>query len=240
MNRRRLAALLGGIVIALIAAACGGAASVTVATTATPTPTATPAPTVAQATAAPTTAATTGLAWTISDKSKATVSVREQLASFNFPSDAVLVATGATGAFQLNIDGTFASGSKITFNVNSLTSDASLRDGFVKMTVLNTRQFPTATFVPAKVSGLTLPLPASGTFTFTLVGKLTIHGVDKDVTFDVKATRAGSDLTATATLNPAIKFGDFGMPLPAAPGRVLSVVDEIKLVIDLVATGPKG
>ena len=238
MKSHRLTAQLCSTVIALIAVACGGAASVTVA------PTTTPAPTAAQITAAATTAvptaATTGLAWTISDKSKATVSVREQLASFNFPSDAVLVATGATGAFQLNINGTFASSSKITFNVNSLTSDASLRDGFVKMTVLNTRQFPTATFVPAKVTGLTLPLPASGTFTFTLAGKLTIHGVDKDVTFDVKATRAGSDLTATATLNPTIKFGDFGMPLPAAPGRVLSVVDEIKLVIDLVATGPKG
>ena len=156
--------------------------------------------------------------------------------------DSVSVAHGAPFApgpwLTLNDDGTFASDSKITFNVDSLTSDAAQRDQFVKQTVLGTRQFPTATFVPGKVTGLTLPLPASGTFTFKLAGKLTIHGVDKDVTFDVKATRAGADLTAAATLNPTIKFGDFGMPLPAAPGRVLSVVDEIKLVIDLVATGP--
>jgi len=196
--------------------------------------------TAAQTTAAPTTAATTGLAWTVSDTSKATVRAREQLAALRFPSDAVLVATGATGGFELSDNGTFSSDSKITFKVDSLTSDSSLRDGFVKMTVLGARQFPTATFVPAKVTGLTLPLPASGTFTFTLSGKLTIHGVDKDVTFDVQATRAGGDLTATATLAPTVKFGDFGMPIPAAPGRVLSVVDEIKLVIDLVATGPRG
>ncbi len=230
MNGRHFASLLAGLTLATLAAACGGAASVTVA------PSATTAPT----TAAPTTAAPATLAWTVSDASKATVRVREQLAALSFPSDAVLVATGATGAFQLNTDGTFASGSKITFSVDSLKSDASQRDQFVKQSVLGTRQFPTATFVPAKVTGLTLPLPASGAFTFTLAGKLTIHGVDKDVTFDVKATRAGGDLTAIATLNPTVKFGDFGMPVPAAPGRVLSVVDEIKLVIDLVASGPKG
>ncbi len=229
MNGRHGASLLTGLALAILAAACGGSASVSVA------PTSTAAPT----TAAPTTAAPTTLAWTVSDTSKATVRVREQLASLSFPSDAVLVATGATGAFQVNADGTFASGSKITFSVDSLKSDASQRDQFVKQSVLGTRQFPTATFVPAKVTGLPLPLPASGAFTFTLTGKLTIHGVDKDVTFDVQATRAGGDLTATATLNPTVKFGDFGMPVPAAPGRVLSVVDEIKLVVDLVATGPK-
>ena len=233
MNRRHFAALAAGTLIALSAAACGDTASVSVAPTATAT-------TLAATAAVTPTATTTGLAWTISDRSKATVRVREQLASFNFPSDAVLVATGANGSFQINDNGTFSADSKITFNVNSLTSDASQRDGFVKMSVLNTRQFPTATFVPTKVTGLTLPLPASGTFTFTLSGRLTIHGVDKAVTFAVQAKRAGSDLTATATLDPTITFGDFGMPLPAAPGRVLSVVDEIKLVIDLVATGPNG
>ena len=236
MNGRHPAAFLSGLALVILAAACGGAASVAVAPSAAPT---TAAPTAASTTAAPATTAPTTLAWTVSDASKATVRVREQLAALSFPSDAVLVATGATGAFQVNSDGTFASGSKITFSVDSLKSDASQRDQFVKQSVLATRQFPTASLVPVKVTGLTLPLPASGTFTFTLSGKLTIHGVEKDATFDVQATRAGSDLTATATLNPTIKFGDFGMPVPAAPGRVLSVVDEIKLVIDLVATGPK-
>jgi polyisoprenoid-binding protein YceI len=235
MSRRHLALFLGAALAGLIAAACGGGATVSVAPTATPTATAPPT------TAAPTppVAAATA-AWTVSDRSKATVSVREQLASFNLPSDAVLVATGAKGSFQLNDNGTFTPDSKITFAVDSLTSDSSQRDGFVKQSVLGTRQFPTASLIPVKVTGLTLPVPASGAFTFTLSGKLTIHGIEKDVTFDVKATRTGADLTATATLNPTIKFGDFGMPLPAAPGRVLSVVDEIKLVIDLVATGPKG
>ena len=176
----------------------------------------------------------------MTDKSKVTVRVREQLASLNLPSDAVLVASGAKGAFTVNDDGTFAPGSQITFDVTSLTSDQSQRDSFVKQSVLNTRQFPTATFEPTKATGLTLPLAATAHATFTLTGKLTIHGTTKDVTFTVDCTRSGGDLTATATLAPTVKFGDFGMQQPAAPGRVLSVVDEIKLTVDLVATGPNG
>ena len=227
--------LLALAIVALVATACGGAATVAVDPTAAPT---TSVPTTAAPTATPTATAGSALAWTVSDKSKATVTVREQLAALPLPSDAVLVATGAKGSFQVNADGTFASGSQISFDVGSLTSDQSLRDNFVKQSVLGTRQFPTATFVPTATTGLTLPLTATGHFTFKLAGKLTIHGVTKDVTFDVDATRAAGSLTAKATLNPTFTFEDFGMQQPAAPGRVISVVDVIHLTIDLAAMGP--
>jgi polyisoprenoid-binding protein YceI len=220
-------------IVAMIAVACGGAASVTASPTAAP---ATESSTPVATTATP--AAATALTWTVSDKSKVTIRVREQLASLNFPSDAVLVGTGAKGAFGLNSDGTFATGSQISFDVTSLTSDSSQRDNFVKQSVLATRQFPTAAFTPTKATGLSLPLAANAHVTFKLTGKLTIHGTEKEVTFSVDATRSGGELTATATLDPTVRFGDFGMPQPAAPGRVLSVVDEIKMTVDLVATGP--
>ena len=220
----RVAALT---IVALVAAACGGTASVAVST-------------VAPTTAAPTTVAATAtaLSWTVTDASKATVRVREQLVGLNLPSDAVLTAAGAKGAFSLNADGTFASGSKITFDLTTLSSDSRDRDNFVKQTTLATRQFPTATFVPTKVTGLTLPIPAAGDLTFTLTGTLTIKGKDKVVTFDVTATRTGADLTATATADPTLKFEDFGLSAPSVPFRVVSVTDEIRLVVDLVAIGP--
>jgi polyisoprenoid-binding protein YceI len=212
----------------LVGMACGGPASV-----ATPTPTQT-----AKATATATAASAT--AWTVTDKSKATVRVREQLVGVNLPSDAVLTATGAKGSFELNADGTFASGSKITLDLNTLTSDERNRDNFIKNDTIEVRQFPTADFVPTKTTGLTLPLATSGTFTFRLTGNMTIHGTTKEVTFDVEAKRDGSDLTATATASPSWKFGDFGMTAPSVPFRVVSVTDEIRVVIDLVATGPRG
>src|SRR5258708_25358540 len=149
----RPAAWALAIRVGVVATACGGAATMAVA----------PSLTAAPTTAAPTTAAS--LQWTVSDKSKATVRVREQLANLSFPSDAVLVATGAKGAFAVNNDGTFAPGSEITFDVSSLASDSSQRDSFVKQSVLNTRQFPTATFVPLTATGLSLPLASNAHLT---------------------------------------------------------------------------
>lgn len=218
----------------LLLAACGGAAA--------PSATAAPTATSAAATATPTpsataaaTTATTGT-WTVSNTSKATVRVREQLVGVNLPSDAVLVATGATGTFVLKDDGTFSSDSKISFDMTTLASDNRQRDDFIKGDTLQTRQFPKAEFVPTKTTGLTLPMPASGEFTFKLTGQMTIKGKTKEVTFDVQAKRTGNELTATATAAPAWKFADFGMTAPSVPFRVVSIVDEIRVVVDLVAT----
>src|SRR5256886_14107188 len=214
----------------MLVATCGGSATLE-----------TPAA-AATATTTATTAATTvsAGAWTVTDKSKATIRVREQLVGVSLPSDAVLTASGAKGSFTLNADGTFVSGSKITFDLTTLASDERDRDNFIKNDTLQVRQFPTAEFVLTKTSGLTVPLATSGTFTFTLTGNMTIRGKTKEVTFDVTAKREGGDLTATATANPSWKFGDFGMTAPSVPFRVLSVTDEIRTAIDIVATGPKG
>jgi polyisoprenoid-binding protein YceI len=167
------ALLLSFTAVALVA--CGAAATITTATpSATPTPTATPA------TASPTAAtAASGKAWTVTAASKATVSVREQLVGVSLPSDAVLTATGGTGTFQLNADGTFTSDSKITFDLSTLASDNRDRDNFIKQDTLQVRQFPKAELVPTKTSGLALPLATSGIFTFKLTGNLTIHGKTK-------------------------------------------------------------
>ena len=230
----RLAATLG---LSTLIAACGSAtltaASPAPATAQIATPTAAPtAPVAATRSAA-------GPAWTVTDKSRATVRVREQLVGVSFPSDAVLVATGAAGTFVLNDNGTFSPDSKISFDLGTLRSEESARDNFVRQDTLAVRRFPKAELVPTRVSGLTLPLPSSGQFTFTLNGKMTIHGTEHEVTFDVQAKRDGADLTATATANPSLRFEDFGMSPPAVPFRVVSVVDEIRLVVEIVATGPK-
>jgi polyisoprenoid-binding protein YceI len=215
--------------IALVAlvfalAACGGRLVVVATSSPTQTPTTTPT-------------AIAG-AWTVSDRSKATVSVREQLVGVNLPSDAVLVASGGTGSFTLDADGTFSPDSKISFDLTTLGSDSRDRDNFIRQDTLQARQFPKAEFVPTKASGLALPLATSGELTFKLAGQMTVHGTTKEVTFDVKATRSGADLVATATANPSWKFSDFGMRMPSVPFRVVSVNDEIRLVVSLVATGP--
>jgi polyisoprenoid-binding protein YceI len=147
----------------------------------------------------------------------------------------VLNGTGVKGSFTLNADGTFTADSKVTADLTTLRSDQSQRDQFIKDNTLQTRRFPTAEFIPDKAGALPLPLPASGEFTFTLAGRMTIHGTTKTVTFDVTAKRDGARLTATAKANPSWKFADFGMQQPRV-ASVLSIEDDIRVEIALVAT----
>ena len=166
--------------------------------------------------------------------SKATVRVREQLAGLSAPNDAVLDTTDVKGSFGLRADGAFTPESKISVGLQGLRSDSGQRDNFIKSDTLDTRRFPTADFVPTRTTGLVTPLPASGEWTFQVIGKMTIKGVEKDVTWDVRAKRDASGVTASAKNAPAWKFGDFGMQIPRV-FSVLSINDEIRLELELVA-----
>jgi polyisoprenoid-binding protein YceI len=216
------------VLLLLALSACGGAGA--------------PAPSAASPVAATPTATPAGTAsaagpWTFSvdASSKTTVRVREVLAQVRAPGDAVLTATGMQGSFTLSGDGSFTSSSKITADLTTLKSDQTRRDDFIKENTLETRRFPTAEFVPTRAIGLSLPLPANGDLKFTLAGRMTVHGVTKDVTFAVSAKRDGAQLTATATAEPAWKFADFGMTVPRV-AAVLSIEDDIRVEIALAAT----
>jgi polyisoprenoid-binding protein YceI len=157
--------------------------------------------------------------------------VREQLANVSLPSDAVGVTSAVSGALVINADGSIASDqSKVSVDLTGLKSDRSQRDGYLQNNVLQTRQYPTAEFVPTSQSGLPSPLPTSGAVTFQLTGDLTVHGMTKSVTWDVNATAAdGTDLTGTATTS--FTFADFELTQPRVRS-VLSVEDTIKLELD--------
>ncbi len=217
---------------AIVAVACGGAPiePSTAAATATATPSATTAP----ATTAPSPSSTAdGVTFEVRS-GEVTVAVREQLADRPAPNDAVLTTSGITGAFTLNDDGTFSDDSRVEVDLNGLESDSGLRDGYVKRTTLQTSRFPTATFVPTRTKGLSLPL-ADGPFSFKLVGHMTISGVTKEVGWEVTGEKVGDRITVTATNAPPWKFGDFGLEIPRVLS-VLSIVDEIRLSVELEVT----
>jgi len=216
----------------LLLTACGGAASPSPsAAVVTDAPAVTPAAT-AVATTAPQANAIT---WTVDASSKATIRVREQLVRLPAPNDAIITIAGAQGTFTLNPDGTFAANSKVSVDMTTVTTDDRQRTDSIRRDPLEVTRFRTSELVPKSTTGLTLPLPSSGEFTFKLMGDLTLHGVTKSATFDVRATRADGKLTATATANPSWKFGDFGMKPPSS-FSVLSIVDEIRMEFVLVAT----
>jgi polyisoprenoid-binding protein YceI len=168
------------------------------------------------------------------DQSKATFRVQEQLARLKVPSEAVGSTGKVTGQIVVTMDGSVVSDeSRVTVDMTDLRTDDQLRDGLIKRTTLETQRYGTAEFVPTAAHGLPSPIPESGEYTFQLTGLTTIHGVQRELTWDVTAKRQGSALNATASTQ--FHFGDFGMEPPRAP-VVLAVTDNIRLEIQIVAT----
>lgn len=168
-------------------------------------------------------------------KGLATVRVEEHLAVNLVNTDAVLTSNGVDGAITLLADGAFAPDSKIVVDMTRLQSDQPLRDRWIELFGVETRRFKTATFVPERATGLPVPLPASGQWSFTIDGALTVHGVTKPASWKATASRTGRDLTGSATT--LVHWSDFGLEKPqAAVTQVVSVSDEIRLELRLVAT----
>ena len=171
----------------------------------------------------------------VPDRSLATIRVREQIAAIPAPGDAVLTTRAFTGAVVLLPDGAFASGSLFAADLDTLKSDESLRDEWIKFNTLNTRVYPRAEFTVARVSGVPMPIAAQGEWAASLEGTMKIHGVERQLTWPVQVTRSTGEVRVQGTT--AFKFGDYGMAVPANR-LILSVVDDVRLEIDLVAREP--
>jgi polyisoprenoid-binding protein YceI len=157
--------------------------------------------------------------------------VQEQLAGVNFPSQAVGTTQAVTGAIIVNPDGSIAPGSKISVDLTKIQSDQSMRDGYVRGRVLETDKYPTLDFVPKRAVGLPSPLPSGmgAQAGFQLVGDMTVHGVTKEVTWNVVATFANDAVDGRATITT--DFATFNMTKPSL-ARLLSVDDKIELEIE--------
>jgi polyisoprenoid-binding protein YceI len=237
---------IAGVAMALLTlgafAACAGPS--TPAATPSPTPrTATPAP--ASPTATPAAQATQQassegsqaptppggeVVLTVAEGTEAAYVVREQLASLDFPNDAIGVTKQVEGAIVFRADGTVdAERSKLRVDLRTLTSDESRRDNFVRQNTLQTSQFPFAELVVQRVEGLSWPLPTAGSAEFQVHGDMTIHGVTKPLTWQVNATFSSTNVSGQATTD--FPFGQFDMDVPRV-FVVLSVEDNIQLRIE--------
>jgi polyisoprenoid-binding protein YceI len=153
--------------------------------------------------------------------------VRERLASFDFPNDAVGTTRDIGGAIVIGADGQpDSTASKITINLTTLQSDRSMRDNYIKHRTLETDKFPTAVLVPTRFLRMRTPMPDTGTFTFEIVGNLTVHGVTKQTTWLVTAAGKADGFAGTALTR--VTFEDFAMAQPRVP-ILLSIEDEINL-----------
>jgi polyisoprenoid-binding protein YceI len=170
----------------------------------------------------------------LSDRSEAAYYADEKLASLPVPSTAKGSTTGVTGSFYLNADGTALDPSQpstFTVDLTTLKSDKDMRDRRVQ-NALETSQYPAATFTVSRVTGFSPSVAAGDEQSLKLTGTLDLHGVKKEITWDVKARKAGNVITALATVTFA--FADFSISPPNVGGFV-SVEDHITLQMVIVA-----
>jgi polyisoprenoid-binding protein YceI len=176
---------------------------------------------------------TSGAAFTFvvaPDSNAARYRVREQLAGFDIPNDAIGETRDVSGSIALDKSGkVIADASHIIVRIDSLKSDKARRDGYIRGRVLEASRFPTVDLQVTNIQGVKLPLPKSGSRAVTLTGNLTVHGVTRPTTWTGTAVFADSTIRGSASTK--FTFTDFQLTQPRVP-VVLSVADTIALEYD--------
>lgn len=165
-----------------------------------------------------------------SEESQATFTVTEELAGSGL-NDAVGTTNAVIGMLLIDADGNPLPCSRIDVDLRTLVTDESRRDARIQ-DALNTDQAPVATFIVTEVTGLDGPLVDGSETKLTLVGNLSINGVEKQVSWDATVTIADGKITGSAST--VIRFDDYGVEKPVM-GPVMSIEDEVHLTIDIVA-----
>ena len=156
--------------------------------------------------------------------------VRERIARLEFPSDAVGATNDLTGAMVLDEHGkVVAAESRFVVDLTTLKSDRNRRDRYLQRRTLETELYPTIELVPTDLPGLPFPLPESGAFSFELIGNLTLHGVTRQIGWQVAAEAKDGGFSGTA--RTSFTFDTFELTRPRM-AMLLSVADTIRLEYD--------
>ena len=185
--------------------------------------TATTPPTAAKSTAAPLAGT-----WRIGAGSTAGYRVEENL--FGQHAAAVGRTSGVTGT--MTIVGTKVTASSFTVDMTTVKSDRDLRNSQFQGRIMDTADFPTATF--ALTSPIELaPVPKNGVIkSYSAVGKLTLHGTTKTVTIPLTAKRTGNVIQVQGILT--ITFADYGVNNPSGGPATVGDSGQMEFLLQLV------
>lgn len=122
----------------------------------------------------------------------------------------------------------------IQINARTLTTDSDQRNNAIKNMILKTNDYEYITFVPTSLVGLPATATVGQSYTFQIVGQLTMVGQTHEATFDVTVTpTADGQLQGTAATT--ISYADWGISVPNVP-IVTGLADTVTLNLNFVAT----
>ena len=169
--------------------------------------------------------------WQVSDDGRSFVGyrVREQLASLPSPNEAVGRSTAVTGTMQ--VAGDTVESVRIEADLTQLTSDEPRRDNAIRQRGLESDRYPTATLELAEPIQLE-STPAQGEEVRGQgKGRLTVHGVTREVDLDLRGRWNGSTIQVVGQL--PVRMSDFQIQAPRF-GPVVSIEDSLAVDLNLV------
>ena len=139
-----------------------------------------------------------------------------------------VVAVGRTGGVSgtVTIDGGRLTGTDITVDMGSITSNDARREFPIRRAVM-ANEFPTATFVLSTPVDLPAGLATGETATVDATGDLTVAGTTNEATFTIDAL-VRDDGFGVITGSATITWEDYGVTPPNAP--IVVAIDESGII----------
>jgi polyisoprenoid-binding protein YceI len=140
---------------------------------------------------------------------------KEKFATVTAASDAVGRTPAVTGG--MSIFGGQVVGAQINADLRGLASDKGKRDAVIRGRALETTKYPQAAFQltqPVKLG----QVPAGKVLNMWAVGKLTLHGVTRQVRFPLQGRWDGNTLQVAGRIT--IRFSDYRIQAPNLAGFV--------------------
>jgi polyisoprenoid-binding protein YceI len=123
---------------------------------------------------------------------------------------------------SLTIVGEQVTAAEFTVDMTTLKSDSTRRDRQVNTRILDTKTYPTATFVLKEPIALTPEALAGSDFSVVTSGTLTLRGVTKDIDLTLIARLVDDVIEVNGSIE--IVFTDWSIPDPSISGII--VVDR--------------
>ncbi len=124
----------------------------------------------------------------------------------------------------------------IQVNARTFATDESRRDSAVQNRILLTNEYEYITFEPTALVGLPESGAVGQSYTFQIVGNLTIRDQSHEVTWDATVTPV-SATTLQGSASTTIAYAEWGVSIPSVP-FVANVGDQVRLELDFTATAP--
>ncbi len=172
------------------------------------------------------------------EKSKDTFAgyrVQEQFAGETIKKTAVGRTGNVTGSISITANQLTAA--SFTVDMTTLTSNQSKRDQRIKSLGLETNTFRTASFTATVPFNLPETPQLNKKYSLSVPGKLTLHGVTKDVMVTMQARWNGNNIDLAG--KTPIAFADYGITAPSVSGFT-SVNDHGEMEFQLTLVPAKA